>query len=540
MNTSPQPRAVSTKGHTPSTKEEAVALPWNREIEVSVLGAMIVQGSLTDTVIPILVQAEQLIEKYGESRPLIIDDRARAVYTAIKQMASEQKGVDLLTLFHHMIGTGAIETIGGPAYLVEITTDCFSSSAEQHARILVELYFKRETYYQLRRVEQDILTGEDVFALTKELDEFFLDIDSMRTGVKREQKMPEVVRGALGHLEEIQGAPQGLTGVPGGLTELDDATCGWQKTDLIVLAARPSQGKTALSLHFALSAAKAGYGVYYASLEMSSVQLALRMLAAEARVDHGRMRNGTVDGDSAERLARAAQCIAKLPIAIDERPRLTPMDVRGRLRRLRFNAEEAPHGLGLVVIDYIQLMSMDRERGRNAERSREQEVSSVSRALKAIAMEMKLPVVALSQMNRSIESRSGATRKPQLSDLRESGAIEQDCDVVMFIYRPEEQGIHVSESGESTEGLAEILIRKQRNGPTGEARSTFIPHELRFEDRTVHNMLWAERMRDSELVRTGEMARVEEVDFVVPDETSMPAMYDRINPDTGEILEFSF
>ena len=279
-------------------------------------------------------------------------------------------------------------------------------------------------------------------------------------------------------LDKITGQHSGVTGVPSGLTDLDSITSGWQKSDLIILAARPSQGKTALSLAFARNAAmqtlkERRTGVAYFSLEMGAMQLVLRLLCSEAKVDMQRARKGQMNDEEWRRISMAIGKLSEAPIFIDDTPAITPLEVRAKCRRLK-----SQENIGLVIIDYLQLMS-----GSKHMESREREISMISRSLKALAKELDVPVMALSQLNRGVEARTD--KRPMLSDLRESGAIEQDADIVMFIYRPETYGIETTMvRGEVTDakGIAEVIVGKQRNGPIGEAVVTFVKDYARFEN----------------------------------------------------------
>ncbi len=281
-------------------------------------------------------------------------------------------------------------------------------------------------------------------------------------------------------LNQIHGREGGITGVPSGFRKLDDMTGGWQRSDLIIVAARPSMGKTAFALALARNAAfhrELPTGVAIFSLEMSAQQLAQRLLTSEARVDAQAARTGRLSDSDWPRLAKAAGRLADAPIFIDDTPGLSILELRAKCRRLK-----AEHGIGLVIVDYLQLMHGT---GMSRSSNREQEIAQISRSLKSLAKELDVPVIALSQLSRAVETRGG-DKRPQLSDLRESGSIEQDADVVAFIYRAERYGITVDENGNSTEGLGEIIIGKQRNGPIGTVTLAFVHQHARFENLTTH------------------------------------------------------
>jgi replicative DNA helicase len=274
--------------------------------------------------------------------------------------------------------------------------------------------------------------------------------------------------GNIETLEEQQGNRSLVTGVPTGFTRLDNLTSGLQNSDLIILAARPSMGKTALALNIARNAAvDANIPVAIFSLEMSKEQLSLRMLCSEARIDSSRLRGGFFSMDDWHRLTDAAGILTESPIYIDDSPSLTAMEIRAKARRLKLDKN-----IGLIIIDYLQLMQ-----GRSSAERRDLEISEISRGLKALAKELDLPVVALSQLNRMLEQRTD--KRPRLSDLRESGALEQDADVVAFIYRDE---VYNKEEDNPNRGTAEILLSKQRNGPTGDIHLTFLNTYTRFEN----------------------------------------------------------
>jgi replicative DNA helicase len=274
-------------------------------------------------------------------------------------------------------------------------------------------------------------------------------------------------------IESIHGKHSGVTGVPSAFTEVDNYTGGFQKSDLIIVAGRPSQGKTAFVLSVARNASIIhDVPVGFFSLEMSSQQLVLRLICAEARVDAHSVRTGRLPEDEWRKLSTSVGKLYKAKIFIDDTPALSVLEIRAKARRLK-----AEHNVGMIVVDYLQLMQ-----GPKNAQSREQEISTISRSLKALAKEINIPVIALSQLNRAVEARGD--KRPVLADLRESGAIEQDADVVLFVHRPEMYNIMSDDNNESTEGIAEIIIGKQRNGPTGTARMAFIKQYARFENLT--------------------------------------------------------
>jgi len=285
-----------------------------------------------------------------------------------------------------------------------------------------------------------------------------------------------VLNEAIMQIEKAKNQKEGLSGVPSGFTALDRITSGWQKTDLIIIAARPSMGKTAFVLSMARNmAVNHNKSVAVFSLEMSSIQLVTRLIASETELGSQKLKTGKLEDWEWEHLNRKISSLDKAPIFIDDTPALSIFEFRAKCRRLKMQ-----HDIQVVVVDYLQLMTA----GTDTRGSREQEVSSISRSLKAIAKELDVPIIALSQLNRSVESREG--KRPQLSDLRESGAIEQDADIVIFIHRPEYYGITEDGSGNSLLGVAEILIAKHRNGPTGDIHLSFKKELAKFSDMDPH------------------------------------------------------
>src|SRR5690606_27836260 len=400
----------------------------------------------------------------------------RRIYSAMLSLFERGNPVDLITLSEELKRREELEEVGGAYYLTELTTMVASAAnVEYHARIIAEKSLLRkliETMTGLIGRAYD--PASDAFDLLDSAEsEIFRISDSQLR--KSATSMNEVLKETLARLEAIHGQTGGITGVPSGFTRLDEMTGGWQNSDLIIIAARPSMGKTAFALACARNAAlhpKRPVGVAIFSLEMSAQQLAQRLLTSEARVDAHAARTGRMRDEDWPQLARAAGRLSMAPIYIDDTPGLSILELRAKCRRLK-----AEHDIGLVVVDYLQLMHGTME-SRNA--NREQEIAQISRSLKSLAKELNVPVIALSQLSRAVETRGG-DKRPQLSDLRESGSIEQDADVVCFIYRAERYGITVDENGNSTEGLAEVIIGKQRNGPIGTVQLAFVNQYARFE-----------------------------------------------------------
>ncbi len=443
--------------------------PQAMQVEQSVLGAMLIEREAIPKAIEILAPDSFYTARHNK------------IYRAILSLFERGNPVDLITLTEELKRRSELEETGGAYYLTELTSQVASAAnVEYHARIIAEKSLLRgmiETMTGLIGRAYD--PAADAFELLDEAEgEIFRISDSQLR--RSASSMNDVLKDTLARLESIHGREGGVTGIPSGFPRLDQMTGGWQNSDLIIVAARPSMGKTAFALACARNASlhsERPTGVAIFSLEMSAQQLAQRLLTSEARVDAQAARTGRLHDDDWPRLARAAGRLSAAPIFIDDSPGLTVLDIRAKCRRLK-----AEHNIGLVIVDYMQLMHGSVS-SKNA--NREQEIAHISRSLKSLAKELDIPVVALSQLSRAVETRGG-DKRPQLSDLRESGSIEQDADVVCFIYRAERYGITVDEQGNSTEGLAEILVGKQRNGPVGDITLAFVNQHARFENLTTY------------------------------------------------------
>jgi len=443
--------------------------PQSVEVEKAVLGAMLIEREAIARAIELL------------PRDAFYDNRHRRVFNAVVRLFESGHPVDLITISEDLKRHGELESAGGDYYLSELTTHVASSgNVEYHSRIIAEKSVLRQLIETMSlHIGQAYDAGADAFELLDEVESDIFKISD--TQLRRAaSSMKDVLHETLATLETIHGRESGITGVPTGFRALDAMTGGWQNSDLVIIAARPSMGKTAVALAMGRNAAlhaKEPTPVAIFSLEMSARQLAQRLLTSEARVDSQAARTGRLSDDDWPRLARAASRLSEAPIFIDDTPGLSILELRAKCRRLR-----AEHNIGLVIVDYLQLM-----RGTSSVRNanREQEIAQISRSLKALAKELDIPVIALSQLSRAVETRGG-DKRPQLSDLRESGSIEQDADVVAFIYRAERYGIKVDDNGNSTSGLAEIIVGKQRNGPVGNVRLAFIHQYARFENLTTY------------------------------------------------------
>jgi replicative DNA helicase len=455
--------------------------PQALEIEQSILGAMMIDKTAANRAM------EVLGDRTLEDSPFYREAHT-AIYRAILALDTKSEPIDLLSVTSRLRLDGTLEEAGGPAYLVELTSKVVTTAnIEAHARLILEKYLARELIRTCEEMKLRAFVGEDdTFELLDQAESNLFRLSETRHR-KSFLKMDKLAHDTVEYLERIHEHHTGITGVPSGLDDLDEMTSGWQKTDLIILAARPSQGKTALALSLARNAAmnpvkEMRVPVAVFSLEMGAQQLVLRLLCSEAQVNMQDARKGKLSADDWRKVSHSIGKLHEAPIFIDDTAAITPLELRAKCRRLK-----ATENIGLVIVDYLQLMEVSRNMD-----SREREISTISRSLKALSKELNIPVIALSQLNRSLEAR--ADKRPMLSDLRESGAIEQDADLVLFIYRPETYGIEQYEDGKPTEGTAEIIIGKQRNGPVGATRVAFRGNVGRFD-----NLLFVPEFDDIEV-----------------------------------------
>ncbi len=434
--------------------------PQAVDLEEAVLGALMLEKNPVNDVIDVL-KPESF---YKESH--------RKIYNAIYELFGESEPIDVLTVTQKLRQNGDLEFVGG-AYYISLLTNRVASAAnvETHARIIAQKYILRE----LIRVSSETIKlayddTSDVFDL---LDKAESDLFTVAEGNIRKQydSMSVVIQQAIEEIELAKNQEDGISGIPTGFTNLDKITAGLQRSDMIVLAARPGMGKTAFVLSLARnSAVQFGHGVAVFSLEMSSIQLTKRLISSETEIASDKLRKGNLEPHEYEQLHARLAGLADAPIFIDDTPALSVFELRAKCRRLK-----AQHDIDLVIIDYLQLMTA----GGSGKGNREQEISSISRSIKEIAKELNIPIVALSQLSRSVETRGG-DKRPMLSDLRESGAIEQDADQVMFIYRPEYYDLTEDENGNSTIGTGEIIIAKNRHGSTDTVVLRFIGQYTKF------------------------------------------------------------
>jgi replicative DNA helicase len=444
--------------------------PWSEDAEQAVLGAMIMDRDA------ILRAAEHVDDTMFYREP------HRRLFRAIIALSERGVVVDALTLADELALRGELEASGGKEY-VSLLLDAVPTAAnvEYHAKIVREKALIRRLIETSTELVTEAYDGRRTSAdLLDHAEQRILQISQER-GREGFHRIKELLWPAIERIEELARGGGTLTGVPSGFVDLDKLTLGFQPSELSIIAARPSMGKTAFVLNIAQNAAiQARVPVAIFSLEMAKEQLVGRILAAEGYIDAQRLRNGRLSNDDFARLAKAAGILGAAPVWIDDTPGLTVLDIRSRARRL-----QVENKVGIVIVDYLQLIQ-----GPADSENRQQEISYISRSLKMLARELRVPVVALSQLSRAPEQRSGENRRPQLSDLRESGAIEQDADVVMFLYRPEYYEGTVDERGEPRrladgtplEGLAEVIIGKQRNGPTDTIRLYFHKQYTRFDN----------------------------------------------------------
>jgi replicative DNA helicase len=435
--------------------------PQAIDMEEAVLGAIMLEKEAVITVLDIL-KPESFYK-----------DAHKKIFKAITDINLREYPVDLYTVTEELRAHQELESVGGPVYLTQLTSKVVSAAnVDYHSRIVAQKYIQRE----LIRVSTEIQTRsfDDTYDVTELLDYSENELFQIAEGnIKREvSPINVVIKEAIAEIEKAGKREDALVGTPSGFTRLDRLTSGWQKSELIIIAARPSMGKTAFALSMARNMSiDHGKNVAIFSCEMSSIQLANRLIIAETDIPGDKIRNGRLSEEEWKQLDTRIKKLVQAPIYIDDTPAISIFELRAKCRRLM-----AQHKLDIVIVDYLQLMSGPDNAG-----SREQEVSNISRSLKSIAKELNVPIIALSQLNRSVEMRGG-TKRPLLSDLRESGAIEQDADMVVFIHRQEKFGITAFEDGSSTKGIAEIILAKNRNGPVDDVKLRFREEKAQFVD----------------------------------------------------------
>jgi len=434
--------------------------PQAPDLEEAILGALMLEKkALTDVV-------EFLRPEHFYS------DQHKEIYTSIIDLFKSSEPVDMRTVVAQLRKNGKLEIVGGAYYIAELTSKVSSAAnIEYHARIIIEMAIKRDLIQIASQVHHEAYEDTtDVFELLDKTEQSIFQISDSNLR-KNYDNMKSLMFRAFQELQEKKNHKDGLTGIPSGFSRLDRITSGWQKSDLVIIAARPGMGKTAFIVSALRNAAvDFNHPVAIFSLEMASLQLVNRLISAEAELESEKIKKGNLAEFEWQQLVHKTNRLSSAPIFIDDTPALSILELRAKCRRLK-----AEHNVQLIVVDYLQLMKG--EAGGN----REQEIASISRALKGIAKELNVPVIALSQLSRGVETRGG-DKRPQLSDLRESGSIEQDADIVMFLYRPEYYKITEYEDGTPSQGVAEVIIAKHRNGSLDSVRLKFIGKYTKFAD----------------------------------------------------------
>ncbi len=462
-NYTPRERNAESAAALAAAELNGVVPPQAVELEEAVLGALMLEGDRITSVQDYLTPET------------FYDPRHRTIYQAIYELSSENLPIDLYTVTERLKKLKKLKEVGGAAFLAQLTQKVGSAmNLDFHAKIIAQKHIQRRLIDVSTRIQENAY--DDSKDVTETLEFAESEIFKISEGsIKREvQSSRNLLDKALKTIEEAAARGGRMSGVPTGFTRIDELTQGWQPSDLIIVAARPSMGKTAFVLSMARNITiDHERPVAFFSLEMSATQLMIRLIVSESGLSSRDIRSGQLTQEQWRHLEESTKPLATAPLFIDDTPALSISEFRSKARRLK-----SQHDIQLIIIDYLQLMTckMDSKAG-----SREQEVSTISRSLKSIAKELDIPIIALSQLNRSVESRTGSKR-PQLSDLRESGAIEQDADIVAFIHRPEYYKLFQDDSGNSTVGMAEIIVAKHRNGATDVIKLRFRNEQARFLD----------------------------------------------------------
>jgi replicative DNA helicase len=448
--------------------------PQNIEAEQMVLGAVLIENDSLNNVMSLLSSED------------FYKDIHRRIYAVMIEMFERREAIDLVTLTDSLRGKVALETVGGASYLANLVSLVpTAANIKYHAKIIREKSVLRRLIHAstdiITQCYDDSRTVESIDELLNTAERSIFDIAQKKIG-EAFSPLKNIVGHSFKMVEDLYERKEMITGIPTGFVDLDHLTSGLQPSDLIIVAGRPSMGKTAFCLNVAAYAAVEKQKIVaFFSLEMSKEALGLRLLGSEARVDAHRLRTGHLTERDWTPLANAAGRLSEAPVYIDDTAALSVLEMQAKSRRLK-----TEHGLDLIIVDYLQLM-----RGRQNESSREQEISNISRSLKMLAKDLKVPVIALSQLNRAVETRPGKEKRPMLADLRESGAIEQDADVILFIYRDEVYNKcecpHEGDCLCGRRGVAEVIVGKQRNGPIGKVDLTYINRFTRFENTEKRN-----------------------------------------------------
>lgn len=454
--------------------------PAAPEIEASVLGAMLIEKEAVAKAIEMLSSDTFYLKEH------------KLIFEAMVSLFEAGEPVDTVTLYEELKKREQLEEVGGAVYISKLSQNISSAAnIEYHAKIILEKEILRGLISSSHEIAKAAYSGtEDAFDILDNAERKIFEITESHLK-KTFLGMDKAVKDALEYIEAIHSNTNKKFSVPTGFYELDEMLGGFQKSDLVIIAARPSMGKTALALSLARNAAvdhKIPVGIF--SLEMSTMQLIIRMLCAEGRLNAHQVRTGKLPSTEWVKLSKNAHRLVNSQIYVDDTPAQTILEIRAKARRLKVEKN-----VGIIFIDYLQLMQ-----GPAKVESREREISHISRSLKSLAKELNIPVVALAQLNRMVETRTD--KRPQLSDLRESGSIEQDADVVIFLNRPEYYGIMKDENGNSLEGVSEVIIGKQRNGPTGDVQLAFIKEYARFENLAHARQIeeFTESVQDEDII----------------------------------------
>ena len=453
-------KARKSNNQTDQIIPAGVKPPAATEIEASVLGAMMIEKEAVPKALEMLKPESFYLSTH------------RLIFEAMLSLFESGEPIDTVTLYEELKKREQLDEAGGAVYLSKLSQNISSAAnIEYHSKIILEKQILRGLISSSHEIAQAAYEGtNDAFDILDQAERKIFEITESHL-TQSYQGMDRAVRDALEYIEAIHSQTTQKFSVPTGFYELDEILGGFQKSDLIIIAARPSMGKTALALTLARNAAvdhDVPVGIF--SLEMSTMQLIIRLLCAEGKLDAHLVRTGKLPNEEGVKLSKNAHRLIEAPLYVDDSPAQTVLEIRAKARRLKVEKN-----VGMIIIDYLQLMQ-----GPANSESREREISHISRSLKSLAKELNIPVIALAQLNRAVETRTD--KRPQLSDLRESGSIEQDADVVMFLNRPEIYKIESFPDGSPTENVAELIIGKQRNGPTGEIRLAFMKKYARFEN----------------------------------------------------------
>jgi len=450
------------------SKEMMRNYPQAVDVEKSILGALILEQ---DTILDVI-------------NILSVDNfytfANREVYRAILTLFESHCPIDIMTVINQLKKNGVLEQIGGESYVISLIERVVSgANIQYHSFLILEYSIKRE----LIKISNEIIKQSfdptiDVFNLIDNAEQKMLDVSSKN--IKRNYSdIKTLLNETIQNIESKKNNKDGITGIPSGFSGLDSLTSGWQKSDLVIIAARPGMGKTAFTLSLVRNAAvDHNIPVALFSLEMSSVQLVSRLISAESELDASKINKGLLENYELEQLKHKTKLIYNAPIFIDDTPGLSIFELRTKCRKLKMQ-----HNIQMIVIDYLQLLTSDSNKSTF---NREQEISYISRSLKNLAKELDVPIITPSQLSRAVETRGG-DKRPMLSDLRESGAIEQDADIVMFLYRPEYYGLFEDDNDFNVKGLTEVIIAKHRNGPLDTAYIKFINKYVKFVDTSQKN-----------------------------------------------------